>query len=173
MKHVGSPKPAALKRADELCSTFTLYVEARGGEVGLNSCEFRRVQAETKRSAWDEMEAEPWPTGSSSPLRLGRNGQTKSLFWKHFQGGFVSKPPTALSPWQEPPVRRPISPESGAERARQPSPASPPNMSGAGEPLRSAAPPPPPLPPPSKHGCLFKEKPQKRQHVEPTCRRPL
>lgn len=34
VKHVGSPEPSALKRADELAFTFKLYMEARGGEVG-------------------------------------------------------------------------------------------------------------------------------------------
>lgn len=128
----------------------------------MNSCDFRRVEAKTKCSAWDDMEAEPWPPGSSSRLRLGRNGQRRSPFLETAPSGFISKASRAFSPWQKPCVRGPHLTLNRAERERgslpqQPSPASPPNMSDVEETLATQ--------PPSKHGCLFKEEPQKREHV--------
>lgn len=144
-------------------------MEARGGEVGLDSGDFRRVKAKTKCSAWDEMEAEPWPPGSSSRLRRGRNDQTKRLFWNHFQTVSFQSHPRLHRRGRNRVCAGPCRLPSAGKRARQPpaapSPASPPNMSDVEESLARQ--------PPSKHGCLFKEKPQKREHVGPTCRRSL
>lgn len=71
------------------------------GKQGRIPAIFRGVKAKTKCSAWDEMEAEPWPTGSSSLLRRGgRNDQTnkkiKSPFLETFPSGSISEPPTAF-----------------------------------------------------------------------------
>lgn len=108
VKHVGSPKPTVLKTADELCSTFMLYMEARGGQVGLNSCDFRRVKAKTKCSAWDEMEAMADGLVFTAPTRKKR--PDKKPFVETFPSDFIGKPAMALSPWQRACVRRPVSP---------------------------------------------------------------
>lgn len=131
----------------------------------MNSSDCRSGEATTKCSAWDEMEAEPWPTGSSSRLRRGRDGQTngKKAFsgniskWLHFRSL-----PRLYRRGRNRVRAGPSRPKWDRERARslpqQPSPAPPPNMSDVGGTLARQ--------PPRKHGCLFKEKPPKWDHVE-------
>lgn len=127
------------------------------------------VKAKIKRSARDEMEAMADRLVFTAPT--GEKRADKSDFWKQLQViPLKTPPPPPSSPRLDDHGRATLCGSERGSLPQQPSPAAAEpriasDMSGVGDSLATQ--------PPNKHRCLFKEKPQKWEHVGPTCSRSL